>query len=472
MTPGPPTAGPLEIIMLQTRGLVLVCGLTCAASMTASVQGQDTLSNAAEAEFEMLGGPSSIPGREQGERTRGEPKAEEVTPAAVPVERDWFGGKPWFQWSKATGDWGGARTRLEESGLTINGSYTLDWSTVRGGVASEASTRALYDFNALLDLEKAFGLKGASIFANPYFTDGRGGSEDVGDFGGVSNIFSGQNIHQLGELWYQQWLFDKTLRIKAGKIDANAEFAFFTVAGDFLNGPSANPTTLYTTFPTYPNPATAVVAFVYPSDRVYIGAGFFDGSVAEGKPTGRLGPKSFFDGDAKFWIGEAGLTWSEFAGFGNGRALVGGWWSTADFTDFNGNDQEGTGGFYVMGEQQVMKREGAAEADAAKKGLFAVGSYGWGDGDVNPVEGHVLLGVVSQGTFGGRDGDSAGLMLNWLSFASGFASDDEVAFEAYYKVMLTPFVTVSPSLQYVTNPSGNSAVDDAWVPAVRLMVTF
>lgn len=432
--------------------------------------GQDSLTGVENSsEFEMMGGPGNLPGRERGDRREPEP-----APAAEP--REWFGGKPWLEWSRATGDWGGARTKLEEFGLTINGSWSLDWSSVwSGGLTNKASTRQLLDINATLDLQKVVGLEGGTVYANFYSTDGRGGSEHAGDYTGVSNNFTGVNVHQLAELWYQQWFFDKKARIKVGKVDANAEFAFFSSTGDFLNGGSVNPTTLYPVFPTYPNPATAVNLFVYPTEQWHIGAGFYDGSIAIGKPTGRLGPATFFDGDAYFWIIESGFTWSSLGALGNGRALAGGWWSTPEFTAFDGSTQDGQGGFYVMLEQQLLKREGVDKELDAKKGLFAFGEYGWADEDVNAVSNHVGLGLVSHGTFAGRDSDSAGVMWNWIDFSSAPGSSfegDEHSFEVYYKVQLTPWASLTPDLQYIINPSGNPAVDDALVGAVRLIIVF
>ncbi len=227
----------------------------------------------AEERFEVESGPGALPGRDKGDRTKPPSKAPTLEPSEMPAppaaadEREWFDHKPWRQWARITGDWGGARTKFEDSGVTINGSYTLDWSSVvSGGLHEIASSRHLFDLNVAFDLDVIWGLEGGTIFTDMYASDVRGGSEDSGDFTGVSNIHTGQNIQQIAELWYEQWMFDKKLRLKAGKVDANAEFAFFKFATpDFLNGASANPTTLYQVFPTYPNPATAINMFFYTS---------------------------------------------------------------------------------------------------------------------------------------------------------------------------------------------------------------
>lgn len=121
--------------------------------------------------------PLDLPGHERGERDRNDaPKVEETKPTPE-EEREWFGHKAFWEWSRVTGDWGGARTRLENQGIEFAGSYTLDWSSVwSGGVKNVASTRSLLDLNLTFDLDKLVGLAGGKVFADFYSTDMRGGS--------------------------------------------------------------------------------------------------------------------------------------------------------------------------------------------------------------------------------------------------------------------------------------------------------
>jgi len=88
----------------------------------------------------------------------------------------------------------------------------------------------------------------------------RGGSRDVGDFQGVSNLDYGKNGGQVAEVWYEQKLLDEKLRLKLGKIDANSEFFFPTMGGYFLSSsPMLSPAHAATA--AFPNPAMGVVAF-------------------------------------------------------------------------------------------------------------------------------------------------------------------------------------------------------------------
>jgi porin len=393
---------------------------------------------------------------------------------ATTPDREWFGHKRWRDWGRATGDWGGARTHLEDNGITFNGSLTTDWGTVLlGGLRQKGSSRTLLDLNVAFDLETLAGIEGGTVYADYYSTDGRGGSEDVGDYLGVSNIYTGDNVHQLAELWYEQWLFEKKARLKVGKVDANYEFAYFkTATADFVSYGAYNNLVLFPVFPTIPNPATGVNLFVYPTDRWYAGVGFYDGSVAEGVNTGRRGPSTFFDGGAYFLVGETGFTWEQAGTWGQGRANLGVWYSTADVVAFDGDEEDGQAGFYLMAEQQITRR---GEGDLASKGLWGFAQYARGDDDVNPVANQFTLGVATFGTFASRDNDGAGLMLNWLDMSdadgAGFESD-EWNLEAYYKIQVTPAISVTPDVQYVINPSGSRDVDDAVVAQVRINIVF
>ncbi len=424
-------------------------------------------------------GPLDSPGRGTGPRTLEEakkPVAEQNTalPTPPPSPREWFGpdGKSWFDWSRATGDWGGIRTSMEEGGLTIAGSFTLDWSSVwSGGAENRAYTRRWLDINATLDLDKLLGWKGGTVYADFYHYGGETGNP-VGDVQGTNAYITSRELDQLAELWFQQSLFDGKLRIKAGKIDANVDFAFLSSASGFV---SANGTWDINQLgqPTYPEPATGILAFVYPTENIYAGIGLFDGATQDGIRTGGRGPATFFSdskSDSWYLIGEAGLTWKELGSLGQGLLAAGGWGHTGDFARFDGGTEEGTAGAYVLFQQQFIRREGEGNEN---KGLFGFARWNWADREVSLVTHHVALGGVLKGTFSGRDADEFGVMWSFadLSGRSG-ATGEEHNVEVFYKLQLFGSVSLTPDLQYISNPSGNSAIDDAWVGTLSVVISF
>lgn len=452
-------------------------GVLTSASIAAAAHAQD-----GSLDLVMAAGPQDVPGVEKGPRQR----PPETPPVAVPPADEtlepveWLGGRPWWEWTRATGNWGGYRDRLEESGLSIAGSYTLDWLGVwSGGVRNRASTRTLLDINATFDLEKLADWKGATVFADFYSTDGRG-QDDIGDIQGVSNIETDENDDQLAELWFEKWMLDRRIRIKAGKIDANTEFGFPECAGEYPHSaPAYSPTNFM--LPTYPDPAIGVVAFVYPSDRCYLGAGLFDGAAGDGLRTGGHGARTFLSDDKSsdwFWIAETGFTWSEAASLGKGRVAGGGWYHTGEFETFAGDHDDGTAGMYVLAEQQLLRRGGQpAEGDDpdADQGVFIFAQVGWADEDVSEIGLHVAGGLTLSGTFAGRDDDAAGVYVSWVDLsdddAAGF-TDDETVIHAFYKCQIAGSVSLRPSISYVLSPSGDSSTDDAVVGSLRLSIEF
>lgn len=424
----------------------------------------------AESGMEMEYDPPHLPGHEDGARTN-VLTIETNLAAELP---EWFGGKPYGEWTAATGNWGGVREWFTHHGLSFAGSYTLDWSSVwSGGVSNRASTRSLLDLNLTIDLEKFAGIRGGEFFFDFQSTDGRGGSGDVGDTHGISNIETEDNLDQIAEVWYQQWFADRLVRVKFGKVDANSEFAFVHSACTFLNSAAGVSGTM-SPLPTFPDPAMSANVFVYPTSWLYFGLGIYDGATADGFATGRRGPGTFFsDKRSASWfsIGEMGVTWDNLDTLGAGRIAVGGWHHSARFDRFDGGVERGVEGFYMLAEQQLF---GSDEAES-DRGLYAFLRYGWADENVSAAAQHIGGGLTLRGTFPGRENDEAGVFVSTLllSNARGSAFDgNETVVELYYRFNLTPFVHITPDLQWISNPSGDRSVDDAVVGAVRLEVDF
>jgi porin len=432
------------------------------------------------ATVETESGPVDLPGHKPAPVTREEakkPPAEQngAAPTTPRSPREWFGdaGKPWFEWSRAFGDAGGLRTSLEDKGLTFAGSFTINWSGVLGGgVSRRAYSRRFFDLNATLDLEKFADWKGGSIYADFYHYSGELGNH-VGDAQNTDALAVDRHLDQLAELWFQQRFFDGLLRLKVGKIDANMDFGALAVAGGFVSGDGTGDTNMLG-IPTYPNPGMGALAFVYPTENIYAGVGLFDGATQDGFPTGSRGPATFFSdsrSDSWYIIGEAGVTWEQFGCGHRGRLCAGGWGHTGAFARFDGGTERGTAGGYIMAEQQLTRR---GDSDDCKcKGLFGFARAAFADANISTVGTHVCAGLVCKGTFAGRDGDEAGVMWSYanLSTASG-ARGNEHNVELYYKLQLFGSVSITPDVQWISNPGGNPTVRDAWLGTLSVVVSF
>ena len=75
-------------------------------------------------------------------------------------------------------------------------------------------------------------------------------------------------------------------------------------------------------------------------------------------------------------------------------------------------------------------------------------------------------GLSFQGPFG-RPNDEAGVALSWADPATG--GRDETFGETFYRIALTPRLSLSPGLQIVMNPSENLQDDLSVVGGVRVL---
>lgn len=408
--------------------------------------------------------PPVLPGHRRDARTPVLPSHEEASTHQKLLERD-----------QLTGSWFGFRDRLTQRGIDFAASYTLDWgSTLSGSVSGRNSTHQLFDVNSTVDLQKLVGIDNATLFADAYFTRAYGGSSDIGDLHGVSNIDSGDDIAQLAELWYEHVLFDDKLRLKFGKIDGNSEFAFLEHASITLNGSISIPKTV-SDLPTFPEPATGAVFFLNPTDSWYIGGGIFDGLAAEGMRTGNRGPDQFFSdslSSAWFMILESGVNWSaDTEDAPSGRFAVGAHLHTLERPTFDSSDEERATGFYALLEQRLYK---ASPSDAEEtRGLYLNAMAGIGDRDVSEVVMQNMVGLVYEGPFESRPADRVAVFASHLSTNrdAGFERD-EFLFETLYSFALTPWMSVTPDVQYVVNPGGDRELADALRAGIRIEITF
>lgn len=372
------------------------------------------------------------------------------------------------------GDLGGARSWLIGHGVTPEATLIADASRNFAGGQHDAGTfRHLFDLSIAFDMDLLAGIEGGVVFIDFQTQEGQDGSAETGDLQAYSNI-DAEDFTVLYELWYEQVFADGRVRIKAGKMDANADFAFVENGGEFINSSAGFSPTLLT-LPTYPDPALGVAGFVEPEGLpMYLGIGIYDGATQQGLATGSRGFGTLFDDPADlFLIGELGLTWTLGPHALPGRVALGGWHHTGAFDRFDGGIEDGTSGFYLVYEQLIFRESEAAEGDDQGLGVFA--QYGWADDRVSPIDHHLGAGVQRAGLVPGRDVDIAGVMVSSALLSdkpgAGFSDGAETAIEVFYKAQITPWFSVKPDLQYIVNPGG-SGQHDAWVGTLRFELVF
>ncbi len=372
---------------------------------------------------------------------------------------------------KLTGDWGGARTDLEERGIAIDFAIWADlFKNVRGGINTEdMDLMHLESLTFSLDTETLFDLKGGTLFVDLQHIGGDNPSNNVGDWQWVSYLAADRR-DEVAEFWYEQKLMDDTVRIKLGKIDACLEFDVSDVGNYFLNSSSSQSPTL-PGLTAYPDGSFGIMGEWKPCDYFYVRAGVFDGNQQEGKTLGDDGARTVFSGPSDLLlVGEVGTSWK--AGRLPGRATIGMTYHTGTFNRFDGNTDDGVAGGYLVVEQMLTKTCDDEE-DCHGTSLFF--RAGLTDGSSQDVRYHLGGGIVASGFCPHRPDDAMGAAFNLVGFsndASANFAGDELNLDLFYRFQVTQYFSVTPDVQYVFNPSGDESLDDALALGVRFVMDF
>lgn len=386
-----------------------------------------------------------------------------------------------------TGERVGARSWLEEHGLTFQGTYTAEvLGNVRGGLHTGATYNGLLTLTLEVDTEKALGWPGAILHGSAIYPHGSSLSQRyVGDFGVVSNIDTYDSL-RLYELLIEQKFFGDHASLRAGFLAADSEFAVIESAGLFINSDFGVPAGGSANFPapSYPFSALGVRLRIEPAPGWSVMFGAYDGNPAPGvlsDPT----PDAAASNEFNHWGTHFALRGDEgamlFAEIGwklegddskdapaplTTSLKLGGTYHTDRFADLDAPDSRGTRGnfaLYAIAERELW-REPGTKADgltAFARGIVAPENR-------NSLRNSVETGLVYRGLFQSDARDALGLGFSWLGVCRG--ARDEATIELTYQRALTAWWSVQPDLQWVLNPGGNS--DNALVIGLRTGITF
>lgn len=378
-----------------------------------------------------------------------------------------------------TGSCFGFREILADSGIEIDVGITgIYQQNTHGGLSTHnraGRNSGSYDLEITADLEKLLGYESSGLYvhAEGGWPDTEGiDAVSVGSAFGVNADAIGNRSLDIIELFYEGAIFGDSFNLMAGKIDFTWVFDRSAYADcectQFLNAAFVDNPTI--PFPEY---SLGVIITYSPTDCWYLMGGVADAQ-ADGRETGLR--TTFHNEDYFLYIFEAGIRSELNSANGplQGNYRVGLWndpqpKSHSDAADYYRDDV----GFYLSCDQMLIK-ENADLEDAQGLGTFF--RYGYADGRKNDITNFWSAGFQYQGLVEDRDADVLG-----IGFAQGIFSDRasvtytedyESALELYYNALVTPWVNISPSVQYITNPGGNETVSDAVVLGVRAQIMF
>jgi carbohydrate-selective porin OprB len=345
---------------------------------------------------------------------------------------------------------------MSTHGVAFQGLLVYDWSRMFPGNYDPDAGHGRYSFDVMMpvDARKLFGLRGSRGMIRLKHHIDQFGDSDESDAQVASNIDAPSRT-TLYEIWLEQKLFSDKVRLKAGKIDANTEFAAVQNSGDFLNSSMGySPTIL--AFPTYPEPRAGINVFLQPVKNYLLGLGVFRTA-----------------GNGTLWIMEPGHTWSVGPTEHPGRASVGYWRTKGSIDPFDEDEPPGQQGVYAVVEQSAWLQP------LGSRGMRELLTYlqaGWVRGRVNSFTRHLGAGVVLQGPFRSRSRDGIGLAATWVRVASDPDGDydfrAELTWEAYYKVTFSRHIALVQDFQNIHQSGAGFGNRDRQVITPRMVITF
>ena len=375
-----------------------------------------------------------------------------------------------------TGDWWGQRRRLQDAGVTVGGSLTLEgFMNFKGGVdTAHAVGATTFDLNVALDTEKLLGWHGGEFYVG---LEGHAFRNPTQALVGDLQVFDKDNSSpylQFYEVWYQQKMLEDTVRIKIGKVDANTEFSVVDNGQPFVNSSSQVSPTIFV-FPTTPDPAPSFNVFFTPNDMYFASFGAYYANRSDYFGDLVDHPASVQPGaSGVFMIGETGLKWHTDPLLQRaGNLKVGVWEHTGTFTRFDGERQHGTYGYYGILDQTLWQPQGEAENG---RGVRAFLEYGGTENDINAIDRHIGGGVTWTGLMDSRPADIVGFGPQYAAHRS-LQEAGPLVFSwpwqrrTFYQWQLTPWAShLQPDVQYIVHPGGAHA--DALVLALRMQLSF
>lgn len=425
----------------------------------------------------------------------GQAKTEEATLFPVP---DFTSGL--WQRSRLTSDWGGLRTKMANNGVQLDADTVhLFQSVTSGGVDRTGRYVGTAEITLKLDSNKMGLWPGGFLLARGEAAFGTGVSTATGAVLPVNTEpvlqLPARDEMVLTHVVLTQFLAEN-FGIALGKLDTTEgdanEFAHGRGDNKFMNlAFSFNPVGLRTT----PYSALGMGLVFLPTKNLMLTFSVID---TEGTTT-RTGFDTIFK-DGTTLAG--GLRWT-IKPFGlTGHQTFGALWSNKDFSSLEqdprlviGNilagtplrKESGSWAFMYNFDQYLVQEE-----TDPSQGFGIFGRFGISDGKANPVAQFYSFGFGGKGLIPGRDHDRFGIGYYYLKVSGDLRDvfppllrtriglDHEQGVELFYNIAVTPWLHVTPDLQFIDAARNKSpivgaerkSIGTAVVAGLRVKVDF
>ncbi|MDF3129178.1 carbohydrate porin [Kiritimatiellaeota bacterium B1221] len=376
----------------------------------------------------------------------------------------------WTERDKLTGDWGGARTDLAESGVSVFAYYDAIYgAAVSGGLSTGNDFTGQVYAGVDLDFEKLLGWDNTIMKISMVNRHGRSVSSDVGGIFDPMTIYGGPDGQEtiLFQIWMEK-RFNENWSLKFGRDGQD---------GDFANDDLYR----YSLSTSINGPIRAMML-----DRIQIV------SFPLGVWHARL--KYNANEEHQFQVGAYQV---------NDHI-----WDMIPGTDFGIDDDDGvTYMFQYDWTPQIMDRPARLYVGLAESFYNTTTFEGEGADNIYRVYGHFDFEVIEnltlftfgaytdqdelaqmplqisgganwKGLFAGREDDHTMLFVTYGGLSDKWGEsqgkdvDAEIVYELGHRVQLTPATYIQPSVQYIQDPGGTGDVDDAVVVGAWVGAAF
>jgi porin len=389
----------------------------------------------------------------------------------------------WLAQPAMSGEWGGQRTDLMNLGVNFQAWFTGEAVRNTAGYKGVATDYAqTIAFGADVDLGK-LGVDPDGTF-RIWLTDRTGrnlGADKIGSLFQTQETFGQGRDFRLNEMSLAQAFWDNLINVKGGFYPMGKDFgslpAFCNyVSNAYCGHPLAMP--YDSGWDDDPSGRWGGRIRVGPSDTFFVQTGIF-----QVNPTYPQDPNGFkldFEGNTGVLFPlEATYFTSHDPRFA-GEYKVGGYFDTSTVPDMFTPTKydKGREGFYFEMQQKVW-----SETANPNRGLSISGFYAAGDQNTAEMKDTYHFGLSYKGTFADRDLDT--INLGWVAANINprlvayerlsdkpMQSATENQMEINYNVVLGPWLSVRPGVQYDINPSGYTSRPNAVVFELQTKVIF
>jgi len=416
--------------------------------------------------------------------------------------------EPWSQdrqW--LLGDWNGERQQLEQQGYKFTASIMSQSATNLDGGYNDSNTfenAAQLSLGANFDLEKIAGWKDTTASLIVTKRDGNALTlERIKDprssqLGNAQEIYGRGKIWRLSQAWVKKGFVDNTIQAKVGRMgmsedfnSSQCEFQNLLLCGGQL-GKSIG--SIWYNSPVGVWAANVKYQF---APEWTLGVGVYEVNPDNIKTESNSDGFNLDMNNMKGATIPVELAWKpKLAAFNGlpGEYKVGALYSTAEANDIKtaGKVHDGKQSFWINAQQQLTNN-----GQDPKRGLYISFNGVVNDKATTFVQSTQQLALWYKGPFDSRPNDSIGFgIANYLvndrakdkqiatnesrgyysydAIASDYIpiQDDELNVELNYTYQWSPAVMLRPNIQYIHQPAGVKAVDDAWVAGLSVKVNF